>query len=168
MRIAVQTDDQRFYPYGELDTPFDADTFKEMPVRLLAGWLAAPAFLALGATHPSSLPIPPHLTPHPFTHPPHAQVTDISSSIDIETIVSSSGFSGAVSEAIVNEVGEDIDDTINTAIDTKLTAFAGSDALSGAIAGAFDTDAVQSSLAATVDKHLTRKRALWKGMSELD
>ena len=85
--------------------------------------------------------------------------------------MSSSGFSGAVSEAIVNEVGEDIDDTINTAIDTKLTAFAGSDALSGAIAGAFDTDAMQSSLAATVDKHLTRKRALWPwctGANRLD
>ena len=75
--------------------------------------------------------------------------------------MSSSGFSGAVSEAIVNEVGEDIDDTINTAIDTKLTAFAGSDALSGAIAGAFDTDAMQAALATSVDKHLTRKRASW-------
>jgi hypothetical protein len=30
----VQTDDQRFYPFGERDTPWDGATFKEMPVRV--------------------------------------------------------------------------------------------------------------------------------------
>jgi hypothetical protein len=90
--------------------------------------------------------------PSPFA----AQVVDFSEGIDIETIVSSTGFSTAVTNAIVAEVGEDIGMTI----DNKLEAFASSDALSGAIAGAFDTDAVKTSVKATIDKHLTRKRKI--------